>query len=274
MIVLKLRPWKPDNSCDNFIQKTGQQISIKLKALGEEGTLVIGEQKIQDLYKSTQQVAVNSQACCIASLNGKIGSQEFVECQRIPYEYGNTLKTLELSINEVDKAKKNGDSILLEQMRETIFYFVDSLISIGMIKKTVPTLPQETSKNAISPKMSVSDRPNPQLQTECYRKITDEELGKFQLHNVIVDSGIPIIWKVKVQNNPRSQSSEFVAGLGSFNGSRNIYIVHLYSVNELKNKCAHTIPDGTVIYLWGIGKRILSPDTVIECTMDSFKVAL
>ena len=113
---------RPD--CDGLFEQTTARLSGRMEIIRNQGDLVIGREKVQELSDTSQKVALHLKFCCLAQHKGAIvGGEALERCaagakdyeSNIVKGYENKIVQVAASIRDAQSAKDLGNAELAEK---------------------------------------------------------------------------------------------------------------------------------------------------------------
>ncbi|MGH6935415.1 MAG: hypothetical protein ACRED2_04375 [Methylocella sp.] len=105
---------RPD--CDGLFEQTTARLSGRMEIIHNQGDLVIGREKVQELSDGSQKVALHLKFCCLAQHKGAIvGGEALERCAAGAKDYENKIVQVAASIRDAQSAKDLGNAELAEK---------------------------------------------------------------------------------------------------------------------------------------------------------------
>ena len=83
--------------CEQIFQQTSLNFKTKVQILEDNVSFDVGKNRIQTLSESSQKVAINLQACCIAA---KTGGVDYLQCQSAANDFETKFAALDKNVND------------------------------------------------------------------------------------------------------------------------------------------------------------------------------
>lgn len=106
------------NKCDSIFQQTADKLGGSLEVIKFKGSLLLGQEKIQELAEGSQKVALHLKTCCIAQDAGNMSGDQFQVCINGAREYEAKIAQVATNISEARAAQEQGNAQLVQQKTE------------------------------------------------------------------------------------------------------------------------------------------------------------
>lgn len=116
--------------CDGIFEQTAPSLSVKVNALKANGEWAIGREKIQEVDKDAQKIAVHLKSCCISQQSGYIKPEQYQVCVNGAKDYEAKIIQITNIIGEAQAAKQQGKPQVAEQMVADAKTTVDAATNI------------------------------------------------------------------------------------------------------------------------------------------------
>jgi hypothetical protein len=101
--------------CDGIFEQTAPQLNVKLGFIEANGEWAIGKEKIQQVDKDSQDVALHLKTCCILQDKGSITPEQFQVCVNGAKEYEAKIIQITNIVGVAQEAKQQGKTELADQ---------------------------------------------------------------------------------------------------------------------------------------------------------------
>jgi hypothetical protein len=101
--------------CDGIFEQTAPQLKVKLGFIEANGEWAIGKEKIQQVDKDSQDVALHLKTCCIWLDKGSITPEQFQVCMNGAKEYEAKIIQITNIVGDAQEAKQQGKTELADQ---------------------------------------------------------------------------------------------------------------------------------------------------------------
>ncbi|PYS83505.1 MAG: hypothetical protein DMF70_06540 [Acidobacteria bacterium] len=129
------------NKCDSVFEQTADRVGGSLEVIKIKGSLVLGQEKVQELTEGSQKVALHLKTCCIAQQGGNMNGEQFQSCISGAKDYETRIAQVATSINEAQAAEQQGNTQLAqqktEQARQSASAATTTEKSLGEMTKTL-----------------------------------------------------------------------------------------------------------------------------------------
>ncbi len=106
------------NKCDSVFEQTADRVGGSLEVIKIKGSLILGQEKVQELTEGSQKVALHLKTCCIAQQSGNLNGEQFQSCISGAKDYETRIAQVATSINEAQAAEQQGNAQLAQQKTE------------------------------------------------------------------------------------------------------------------------------------------------------------
>ncbi len=129
------------NKCDSVFEQTADRVGGSLEVIKIKGSLILGQEKVQELTEGSQKVALHLKTCCIAQQGGNMNGEQFQSCISGAKDYETKIAQVATSINEAQAAEQQGNTQLAqqktEQARQSASAATTTEKSLGEMTKTL-----------------------------------------------------------------------------------------------------------------------------------------
>jgi hypothetical protein len=136
--------------CDGIFEQTAPRLKVKLGFIEANGEWAIGKEKIQQVDKDSQDVALHLKTCCIWQNKGSITPDQFQVCVNGAKEYAAKIIQITNIVAEAQAAKQQGETELADQKA------AEAKTAVGKSTNAADKVADDTNKLA-----QAADKPSP-----------------------------------------------------------------------------------------------------------------
>ncbi len=123
--------------CHSIFEQTAPQVKIKFGSILGNSEWVIGRERVQEVTRDFQGVALHLKTCCESQQNNLLTPERYVDCLNRAKDYAAKIVEFTNIVSEAQAAKDKGDAELVDQKAKDAKAAADASASIAQDLETL-----------------------------------------------------------------------------------------------------------------------------------------
>ena len=156
-------------SCDGLYDQTATKLDAHVKSLkGADASLVLGDEKVQDLTEGAQKLAICLKGCCVAA---SMGQGNMNDCMKDVRKYDEDLARISKGVADAAAVIKSGDAKAGEESRRMALALADTAI------ERAEAAGNGASRQEIADNTGIKGLPGPPIVRKSYNNLDEGHGG-------------------------------------------------------------------------------------------------